>query len=890
MTLQAVVGMSCWGLLLLLISCSAQESPSFQPGILYRYDYTLDLTVEHASQPAMPGSRLKAEAAVQTYLLWRNKIHPDEQLVHVQIQDFAIQNFPSRRTSNVSVEDSSIKHPIDAGSSSNLERPIVFHWNSGKVVGMYVTGEGNDQMLDLKRGLVSLFQFQPLSGMHKEDDVSGRCLVTYDMSKNLIKKTRDLHRCTHAPFGFTADYKVLGLFWNSTSKSSLILNSSIIQTAVSEESHVVSLRVKSILGSQIASRQELEFKSSLPGPAEIPGESVQKILEALPEKFQKVEIASHPLRRTDRSQLLKNYLSKSKGRVAKLDISKVSTTKHFNTFVKMLRHAKKLDILQLLKKSSGELVPFFIDAAVASQSPASLAALSEFLDFTKKKQVPLQEKFLYAAAFAPHPTKELLNIVLEKLKGKISDPGIMETGLLVTGTIVGKLCRMKRCDLEEVEFAKATLVEGLQGAEDRAEIKMYLLSLKNAQLPETIPLLLQYAEENSGEVSSAALSALTSFPTEYISTRAVKKTLRRLVHQEHQTYDKTSRLIAAETLLAASSSPMDLINILLALEYMDTEASKLLLSRLLNSLHSKRASMKAVKDILKDMRLNNYSKFSRSSTSTAFSGLLAATKDMVSTYGLDLLFTESGLLKRSVSDFTLFSHGHHLKTMQVSIEAHGLESLLGDGVEEEGDDDTEASVGMSAILFDVQLRPVVFFKGYMDLVSKVLASSGEPTSVVKGNVLLVDHLQWLPMQSGLQVIIEYQCGLGLEILANIDVNIWEQESKTNIKTKAGLVMEFRTEVDTSFFQANVMAQVDAETTLSFDTVMKLSGTPLPMCLQLKQEDLPYRETYILTESFPEKNITHTVRRGRKDTLWGRDFPLHSANSEMCKSLLAENEQ
>lgn len=51
--------------------------------------------------------------------------------------------------------------------------------------------------------------------------------------------------------------------------------------------------------------------------------------------------------------------------------------------------------------------------------------------------------------------------------------------------------------------------------------------------------------------------------------------------------------------------------------------------------------------------------------------------------------------------------------------------------------------GMSAVFFDVQLRPVVFFQGYADLMAKVLLSSGEPTSVVKGNLLLMDHHQVL---------------------------------------------------------------------------------------------------------------------------------------------------
>jgi len=48
---------------------------------------------------------------------------------------------------------------------------------------------------------------------------------------------------------------------------------------------------------------------------------------------------------------------------------------------------------------------------------------------------------------------------------------------------------------------------------------------------------------------------------------------------------------------------------------------------------------------------------------------------------------------------------------------------------------------LSALLFDVQLRPVTFFNGYSDLMSKMLSASSDPMSVVKGLLLLIDHSQ-----------------------------------------------------------------------------------------------------------------------------------------------------
>lgn len=79
---------------------------------------------------------------------------------------------------------------------------------------------------------------------------------------------------------------------------------------------------------------------------------------------------------------------------------------------------------------------------------------------------------------------------------------------------------------------------------------------------------------------------------------------------------------------------------------------------------------------------------------------------------------------------------------QVVIEAQGLETLIA-ATPDEGEENLDSYAGLSAILFDVQLRPVTFFNGYSDLMSKMLSASSDPISVVKGLILLIDHSQVL---------------------------------------------------------------------------------------------------------------------------------------------------
>ncbi|NXL35817.1 MTP protein, partial [Glaucidium brasilianum] len=250
--------------------------------------------------------------------------------------------------------------------------------------------------------------------------------------------------------------------------------------------------------------------------------------------------------------------------------------------IQMLRGAKKRDVLQLLRRAPEAMTPFVVEAAVAAQSVASLAALSDFLDFSKDPK-SLLEKFLYAAAFSPRPSGDLLRLVLDKLDGKQLVPEVQETGIVAVGSLVGKLCRQKLCGLQEVEHGVETILSGLRGAENESKAVIYLLALGNAALPKTIPTLLDHAEEGPATVTTAAISALRQFPTQHISDK-VKRAMRRIFHETRKSYEKTCRLAAAEILLDNKPLPMDVINILLATSELETETAMFLLLKVQNNL------------------------------------------------------------------------------------------------------------------------------------------------------------------------------------------------------------------------------------------------------------------------------------------------------------------
>lgn len=65
--------------------------------------------------------------------------------------------------------------------------------------------------------------------------------------------------------------------------------------------------------------------------------------------------------------------------------------------------------------------PQLVDAVTSAQTPDSLDAILDFLDFKSSSNVILQERFLYACGFASHPDEELLRalIVSQMDAGKV---------------------------------------------------------------------------------------------------------------------------------------------------------------------------------------------------------------------------------------------------------------------------------------------------------------------------------------------------------------------------------------------------------------------------------------------------------------------------------------
>ncbi|XP_012705291.2 microsomal triglyceride transfer protein large subunit isoform X2 [Fundulus heteroclitus] len=859
---------------------AAAAGPRLNNNQLYKFSYTTELLLDRArgSKEGSAGYRISSDVNIN--LAWRDPSNKDDQLIQLAISNVRIEPVSQRSEKNNVLHGSTAESLLGKTKLAALTKPFLVHLRNGKTKAFYSYWSEPASIKNLKRGITSLLQFQIHTGKVVENDVSGRCTVQYQATEGQVTRTKILESCKTSETGFTTHSTVLGVSRKSSSVTVFKLEDGFIQSAVAEEAHLLAVTARRSAAAKIVSRQTLVLLGKEAGPFEVAGKDVAGVVKSIDDKLAAVGIVPEKLKTQCKGcpSLFEHWQAAQK-QLEPASLSKAAAPRSFLGFIQSIRKASKGEILKVLKSASKTILPQVVDAVTSAQTPASLDAMLEFLNFTDAKGLVLQERFLYACGFASHPNERMLQALLNIAKGKIGSPEIKESVVIIMGALVHKLCLKGSCDLPTVAQVKKMILEGPESSQAESEVQMYLLALKNSLLPEAIPILTRFAESEVGSYSTIALTALQRYDVSLI-TPEVKRTVNRVYHQNRRIYEKNVRAAAADVILSSNPSHMEVKNLLLSIGDLPHEMNKYMLSKIQDILRFQMPASKVIRQALKDMVSHNYDRFAKVGSSSSYSGFMAQSPDVTSTYSLDILYSGSGILRRSNMNIYGSSQGSMLHGLQVAIEAQGLESLIA-ATPDEGEEDLESFAGMSALLFDVQLRPVTFFKGYSDLMSKMFSMTGEPMNVVKGLILLTDHSEVIQLQSGLKASAEFQGGLAIDISGGMEISLWYRESKTSVNNRAALVVTGNVTVDMDFLRAGVEVSFETEASLDFITTVQFSEYPFLVCMQMDKATFPVSEYFTRYESMPSGKSVMS-RKGKKQLVPGSEFPLHQENSNMCK--------
>ncbi|XP_020036599.2 microsomal triglyceride transfer protein large subunit [Castor canadensis] len=851
---------------------------------LYKLTYSIEVFLDRAKGKLQDSVGYRISSSVDVVLLWRNPDGDDDQLIQITITDVNVENVNQQRGEKSIFKGKTSPKIIGKENLEALKRPVLLHLIRGKVKEFYSYQNEPVAIENLKRGLASLFQMQLSSGTTNEEDISGSCQVTYQAQQNRVVKVKALDSCKIERPGFTTTNQVLGVSSKATSVTTYEIEDSFVTAVHAEEIRAFGLNFLQTIAGKIISKQKLELKTTEAGPRLIPGKQVAAVIKAVGSKYTAVPIVGQVFQSLCKGcPSLSEHWKSIRKHLEPENLSKSEAVKSFLAFIQHLRTAKREDILQILKSEKKEVLPQLVDSVTSAQTSDSLEATLDFLDFKSDSSIILQERFLYACGFASHPDEDLLRTLISKFKGSFGSNDIRETVMIIIGALVRKLCENEGCKLKAVVEAKKLILGGLEKPGKKEDTVMYLLALKNALLPEGIPLLLKYAEAGEGPISHLATTTLQRYDVSFI-TNEVKKTLNRIYHQNRKIHEKTVRTTAAAVILKNNPSYMEVKNILLSIGELPKEMNKYMLSTIQDILRFEMPASKMVRRVLKEMVTHNYDRFSKSGSSSAYTGYIERSPHSSSTYSLDILYSGSGILRRSNLNIFQYIGKASLHGSQVVLEAQGLEALIA-ATPDEGEENLDSYAGMSPILFDVQLRPVTFFNGYSDLMSKMLSASSDPVSVVKGLILLIDHSQEFQLQSGLKANMEVQGGLAIDISGAMEFSLWYRESKTRVKNRVAIVITGDLTVDSSFVKAGFETRAESEAGLEFISTVQFSQYPFLVCMQMDKSEAPFRQFETKYERL-STGKGYVSRKSKESTLAGCEFPLHQENSDMCKEVFA----
>ncbi|XP_043828280.1 LOW QUALITY PROTEIN: microsomal triglyceride transfer protein large subunit [Dromiciops gliroides] len=852
---------------------------------LYKLTYSTEVLVNQAGEPLQDGAGYKISSNVDVVLLWRNPDGDDDQLIKITIKDVNVENVNKRDGEKNIFKGKKISQIIGKNNLAALQTPVLLHLTRGKVTDYYSYPSEPVGVQNLKRGLASLFQMQLTSGTTNEVDISGNCKVTYQAHHDKVTKIKALDTCKIDRPGFATQNKVLGISSKTVSMTTYKIEDSFVTAVLAEETRAFGLNFQRMATGKIVSRQKLELKTTAAGPKLMAGKKVAAVVKAVDSKYVSIPLVGQLFQsECKRCPSLSEFWQSRRKQLQPDNLAKAESAKSFLGLIHRFRAAGREELLQILRSENKEILPQLIDAVTSAQTPDSLEAVLEFLNFKSESDILLQERFLYACGFASHPNEALLKALLKTFKSPIGSNDIRETVVIVIGALIRKLCQNEACKAPAVAEAKKLILGGLEKAAKKEDIKMYLLALKNALLPEGVPLLLKYAESDDGPISHLAATALQRYESSFI-TNEVKIVLNRIYHQNRKIHEKTVRYHRGPpSLLNNNPSYMEVKNLLLSIGELPQEMNKYMLSVVQDILRFQLPASKMIRRVLKEMVAHNYDRFSKSGSSSAYTGYVERAAHSASTYSLDILYSGSGILRRSNLNIFQYLEKTHLHASQVVIEAQGLEALIA-ATPDEGEENLDSFAGMSAILFDVQLRPVTFFNGYSDLMAKVLSASGDPVSVVKGLILLTDYSQVIQLQSGLKANVEFQGGLAIDISGAMEFSLWYRESKTRVKNRVALVVTGDITVDSSFVKAGQEASVEIEAGLEFISTVQFSQYPFLVCMQMDRQEAPLRR-YVTKYERLWTGKGYVSRKGKEKLSPGSEFPLHQENSDMCKVVFA----
>lgn len=306
---------------------------------------------------------------------------------------------------------------------SALNNPFYVKWENGRILKFFSDPKEDASLTNIKKGVASLFQYQLLDLDVSEQDVAGRCDVSYQ-SKSETKYLKTKSKCTgddHAAHHQRLD-RPLGVAVHPVRSVHFEVDKEgCLERSRAKEVITTYLESNQRVGSRVDSTMEIEFTGKTELVDEQKGTSVEDILKILgglkedgiQSKYEKYCHDERDCRslvaraKEHRSSLGNDSVGKEELALAMVDLIEVTRESATEDLMRILN-------AHSMKDMKGQL----LDVLGGTQTVAAHHAAKQFLHFETEADMENGERYLQALAVGTRPNPLVIEdlIALTDLK------------------------------------------------------------------------------------------------------------------------------------------------------------------------------------------------------------------------------------------------------------------------------------------------------------------------------------------------------------------------------------------------------------------------------------------------------------------------------------------
>ncbi|KAJ6646520.1 Microsomal triacylglycerol transfer protein [Pseudolycoriella hygida] len=865
---------------------------AFPIGSERSYAVLNDVTINHKNDGKNIGYRINGVLKVGA--IWGTD---EEKLLKFHLISPKLQ-FKSEKSSNYVDQPS----PLDA--VTNLEFYAI--WHLGKITKSFFSKKEDASVVNLKKGLISLFQYQLLDGRYTEDDVSGRCDVVYrSKSTNHYEKMKT--NCQSDDLNFhSRDTTAIGVSVVSWRMSDFVVTQDgTLDKIESREYHEIVVNAFRSAGGGLESVISLKFDGSISNIPTIKETTISAAIKSIK------GIKSQPLSSLVDGQSgpkplnVKELVKKLKDDLTDEKVGKYGNALAISKLVQAARVASKEEFVKILKSRTmkdnrGQL----LDLLAATQTVDSHEAAKEIIQFTSAEYQTDAERYLQSLGIGTRPKNVVIEDLLQLAKKNFDEPKVMDT---LIQTIASMGCRYARLpdqsyESEVVRNIEAYLLSSLDACKEPLCKVKYIRGLQNLQSPNVKTVLWAGVYDDDRVVTVASMKALRNYPKGFWSEND-KNDFLRVFYQQIRKFDSSARTLALDVLLEQNPSTSEIKELLHFLRSNDKafEVKQYLLQNLalksdLCPQFRERFTEALVNEPLlynyhimgqkgiqisftKCMKITNYS-FGKG-LSTALSGQFSTAPSFNGTF-FSSQEVHGGVLKRGVVDVVVNAHNDQFRLFTVELYTAGLSSFVSSSDDDNNSDET-ATAGMEITVQGSYLRPLEFFNGQGDLMGHVWSgTASEPTPAYTAATLLHDHEQTLRLQNGASLHINVLGTLSLDLNGQIQISLWNRNAHCQVNKNTGVALIGSISSDTSFVSLNMNFTITEEPKMQILTEIDFSSD-VKLCMQVIQPEAVIRNDITKVQQTPRYSIRRKMNFTHR--LLGCSHLLNQKNNDMCRSSL-----